>query len=1154
VDRNQLLNGRLSRFVTPASQPVFRAFLKRIFAGTGQEVCDLALVKQDAPNFWARFRGAVAISDRDAKKWCRVSVADITAFQHADETRARLAAIVESSDDAIISKDLHGIITSWNRGAERLYGYTEAEAVGQSVTMLMPADLRVEETPILEIIRRGEAVSHYETKRRRKDGTSVEISLTVSPLKNARGEVVGASKIARDITERKQRENALRRTEEDLRDFVEHASVGMHWVGPDGIILWANRAELEMLGYTREEYIGHHIAEFHADPPVIEDILQRLTRRETLHECAARLRCKDGSIREVLINSNVLWDGDEFIHTRCFTRDVTERKQAERKLQDSERRLRDLVEALPAAIYTTDAAGRITMFNQAAVEFSGRMPELGTNSWCVSWKLYSPDGTPLPHDQCPMAIALKEDRPLRGCEAIAQRPDGRRINFIPYPTPLHDSSGKLVGAVNMLVDITARKQMEEALRESQERFHTMADAMPQLAWMAQPDGFITWYNQGWHEYTGTTPKEMEGWGWQSVHDPEVLPQVLERWKASIATGEPFEMTFPLRGADGVFRPFLTRVQPQKDKQGRVLQWFGTNTDVDELKRVEQALRESENRKSAILNGALDAIITMDHEGKISDFNPAAEKIFGYRREEALGKPLAELIIPERLRQRHHEGLARYLVTGEGPVLGQRIEMPALHAEGREFPVELSISRIADLQPPMFTATLRDITERRQMEQELHTTNHQLLSSSEKLQTQNVELAAMTEELHLNNVHLEARVVDRTARLRALAAELTESEERERRRIAQILHDDLQQLLVGATVHLEILRKQKDPRSRLEALRRVEQLIQESNDVARGLSHELSPIALQQGDLGGALKWLAGWMDQSHRLTVCVEGEAVAAPVEDSVKVLLFQSVRELLFNVVKHAGVKRAKVRMTETREGQLEILVSDLGKGFDAPRTTTGQETSGGLGLFSIRERLHLLGGRMEVQSASGCGSQFRLLAPLQKPPQSNAAPKLPLPAPRAKARPSAASGARPSQSLIRVVLADDHKVMRDGLAALLAQQPGVAVVGVAANGQEAIKQARKFQPDLVVMDLDMPRMDGIQATRAIKAALPGIKVIGLTLHADALRHDAMLQAGAVQCLNKTILSRNLLKTINAAFAATSTRSGKPVAKKRVSTRAKQV
>ncbi|WP_051380622.1 sensor histidine kinase [Bradyrhizobium sp. WSM1743] len=130
--------------------------------------------------------------------------------------------------------------------------------------------------------------------------------------------------------------------------------------------------------------------------------------------------------------------------------------------KDSEQRFRDLLQALPAAIYTTDAFGRITFFNQACIEFAGRTPKIG-EMWCVTWKLFWPDGTPLPHDECPMAVALKENRPVRDTEAVAERPDGSRICFTPYPTPLRDERGRLIGAVNMLVDITARKQAEQRM-------------------------------------------------------------------------------------------------------------------------------------------------------------------------------------------------------------------------------------------------------------------------------------------------------------------------------------------------------------------------------------------------------------------------------------------------------------------------------------------------------------------------------------------------------------------------------------------------------------------------------------------------------------------------------------------------------------------
>ncbi|WP_245283642.1 PAS domain S-box protein [Bradyrhizobium sp. URHD0069] len=259
----------------------------------------------------------------------------------AERGALQLVSIVESSDDAIISKDLDGVIQTWNAGAEHLFGYTAEETVGQPVTMLIPVERQDEEPGILARLRRGERIHHYETVRRRKDGSLVDISLTVSPVRDGSGRVIGASKIARDITER---------------------------------------------------------------------------------------------------------------------------KEAQRKIQESERQLQELLAAIPAAIYTTDAEGKITYFNEAAVELAGRTPALGSDEWCVTWKLYNPDGTPLPHDQCPMAVALKEGRPIRNAEAVAERPDGTRIPFIPFPTPLRDISGKVVGAINMLIDISERRQAETQQR------------------------------------------------------------------------------------------------------------------------------------------------------------------------------------------------------------------------------------------------------------------------------------------------------------------------------------------------------------------------------------------------------------------------------------------------------------------------------------------------------------------------------------------------------------------------------------------------------------------------------------------------------------------------------------------------------------------
>lgn len=190
-------------------------------------------------------------------------------------------------------------------------------------------------------------------------------------------------------------------------------------------------------------------------------------------------------------------------------------------------------------------------------------------------------------------------------ETVRIAKDGRKIDVAITSSPIINRIGELIGVSAITRDITGRIRAQEKLRESEAQFRTLANAIPQLCWMANADGWVFWYNRRWYEYTGATPEQVEGWAWQSLHDPEVLPAVMERWNGSIASGELFDMVFPLRGADGVFRPFLTRVMPLRDKDGQITRWFGTNTDISEQTITEEKLRRVlEQRDQAMEAGDL----------------------------------------------------------------------------------------------------------------------------------------------------------------------------------------------------------------------------------------------------------------------------------------------------------------------------------------------------------------------------------------------------------------------------------------------------------------------------------------------------------------------------------------------------------------------
>lgn len=369
---------------------------------------------------------------------------------------------------AVYLCDREGRLASYNREAVRLWG--RAPVTGDSLERfcgshrlylpdgtLLPHD----QCPMATAVLQGVATENAEVVIERPDGTRLTVLVNIHPLFDAAGRIQGAINCFHDISQRKAMEVELASRTAQLEDFFEHSVVAMHIVDAAGIVVRANKAELDMLGYGESEYIGRPITEFHADAPVIGDILARLGRGEVLADYPARLRAKDGSIRHVRISSSSRFTAGKFLNSRCCTIDVTQQRQMEEKVRSGERQMRELLEALPAAVYTTDAAGRITFYNEAAAELAGRRPTLGVDEWCVSWRLYHPDGRPLPHDQCPMAICLKEGRAVRGEQAIIERPDGSRIPFAPYPTPLRDCDGNIVGAINMLVDISAHKEAEE---------------------------------------------------------------------------------------------------------------------------------------------------------------------------------------------------------------------------------------------------------------------------------------------------------------------------------------------------------------------------------------------------------------------------------------------------------------------------------------------------------------------------------------------------------------------------------------------------------------------------------------------------------------------------------------------------------------------
>jgi len=362
--------------------------------------------------------------------------------------------------------DLDGLVTHHNGHAADLWGGPPAlgrtRYCGSRAAFGIGGEaLETRDTPVAEVLRCGLPVRGREVVIERHDGVYLTLLANADPLFDEDGELSGAVCCIQDISAQKRAELREAQHSRILQAIIDTTPECIKLVAADGTLLQINPAGCSMLQACDTDLIGRNV--FDVIVPEHRERWREMHRRVCLGE---RLSWEfdiiglQGIRRHMETHAAPLTTPDGGLAHLAVTLDVSERKRQEHELREQQDELQSILEALPAAVYTTDAEGTVTFYNQAAVEMSGRTPRIGEDKWCVTWKLFKTNGQPLPHDEYPMAIALKENRAIRGEEAIAERPDGMRVPFIAYPTPIGDADGRLVGGINMLVDVSERKQAE----------------------------------------------------------------------------------------------------------------------------------------------------------------------------------------------------------------------------------------------------------------------------------------------------------------------------------------------------------------------------------------------------------------------------------------------------------------------------------------------------------------------------------------------------------------------------------------------------------------------------------------------------------------------------------------------------------------------
>jgi two-component system, NarL family, sensor histidine kinase NreB len=605
-------------------------------------------------------------------------------------------------------------------------------------------------------------------------------------------------------------------------------------------------------------------------------------------------------------------------------------------------------------------------------------------------------------------------------------------------------------------------------------------------------GIITYVNDKFCEISGYSREELLGQNHRLLNSGLHPDSFFREMYQTISRGGVWRGEIRNRRKDGLFYWVDTTIVPALGLNGKPERYVAIRNDITERKRIETSLSF---QKYALDQSSIVAIT--DARGIITYVNDKFCEISGYTREELLGQNhriLNSGLHPDSFFRVMYQTISRGRVW-HGEIRNRR-------KDGSFYWVATTIVPALgpNNKPERYVAIRNDITARKQIEEDLRKRIEAQKKAEDAILQLNLELERKVQERT-------AQLVQQSNRLRLLADRLTVTEQIERKRLAALIHDHLQQILVAGKFRLEELLRSLKRGQQEEALRKLaqtEDLLKEAIRSAKTLTAELRPPVLYEGGLIAAIQWLVNKYREEHRLETILDIAEVPA-LDDNLNLLIFELIRELLFNVIKHARTPIAHVRLRPAPSGELHICVEDHGAGFE----TTGREErfSGGFGLFHIRERLRLINAVLQVHSVPGEGTRIEVFLPLRQ--ERFAA------VPVSLANELSTTGPV-RENTVNILMVDDHRIVREGIVNILSEQEGFEVIAQAENGLDAVELARILLPDVIVMDVNMPKLNGIEATRIIKAELPNIRIIGLSVQDEPEAVEAMKASGAETLLNK--------------------------------------
>jgi PAS domain S-box-containing protein len=1027
-----------------------------------------------------------------------VLAAVVAERKRAEQTASFLASIVESTDDAVIGRSLDGTILSWNKGAERLYGYAAEEAIGRHLSMLVPAHRTGELSRMVEQLKRGEHVDRFETERVRKDGQTIVVALTLSPIKDSDGKIIGGSVIARDVTEHKKAEKALSESKARLAGMIDVAMDAIITINDEQHIVIFNAAAEKMFGCSSEQAIGQSIGRFipdrfrHAHGQHVRDFGQTGVTRRSMGRLGDifGLRANgeefpiEASISQLATNGQQLYT--------VILRDITQRKEAERRLAGNlavtailaespalgdamPRVLQRICESLDwefGAMWTPDFEANVLRClkvwhggSAPAGKFAATcyertfVPGVGLPGrvWTGLKPAWIPDVT---KDANFPRAAVAAAEGLHGAFAFPILSGEQFLGVMEFFShEIREPDDAMLAMFNgigsQIGQFVQRKRTEEALLKNQEALRLAHKVARGGTWQWDLVTNAVEWSQEYYDLLGldpdATPPSFEEWS-NRVH-PDDLPAVLKEHEVAIGSRRDVDIEFRIRRADGQWRWFNRTARCIYDVGGQPQSMIGITFDITERKKAKEAARQNEERIRLIVDAALDAVITIDRGGYITDWNPEAERVFGWTKTETIGKKLSETVIPLRFRQAHERGMQTYWATGKGPLLNKRLEITAAHRDGREIDVELAITPVVVGDQIYFSSFIRDITERKQAEQE-----RELLLAREQQARAEAEAANRLKDEFLATVSHELRT--------PLTSMLG---------WAQLLRGRLNE--PAAERGLQTIERNAKAQVQL-----IEDLLDVSRIITGKLRLNVRPVQLTE---------VIYAVIDLMRPAATAKGVRLESSLDPTASLIsgdperLQQIVWNLLSNAIRFTPRGgRVDIRL-DRNQTDAQVVVSDNGDGigpeflpyvFDRFRQADSSRTRRhgglGLGLSLVRQLVELHGGTATAYSAGeGQGSSFTITLPLLDAHLDNAERKVMDPL---------ANGA--ILEGVWVLAVDDEADTRELLEAALGQF-GARVTAVdSVTGALEVLAGNARTPDVLLSDIGMPGEDGYDLIRKVR------------------------------------------------------------------------